>query len=66
MTYFETIGVDYQYHSTNIHEAERSFKKSCNKCTTRGMHIECDRCAIASVHGNILEYFKLKKGDYYA
>lgn len=54
MTYFEARGVEFQYNSHNIHEAEKAFKKSCNKCATRGMHIDCDRCAIASVHGDIL------------
>ena len=62
MTYFEAKGVDFQYNATNSREAKKHFAKSCNKCTTRGMHINCDRCAIASVHGDILELFKFREG----
>lgn len=53
MTYFETIGVDYQY---NIPEATSAFKKSC----ATGKHISCDRCAISNVHNSILSILKLK------
>lgn len=58
MTHFEAVGVDYQYSATNIDEATREFKRSCVKCINSGMHIECDRCAIANVYAiikNILQ-----------
>lgn len=58
MTKFEAVGVDYQYSATNIDEATREFKKSCSRCINKGMHIECDRCAIANVYSiikNILQ-----------
>jgi hypothetical protein len=58
MTYFESIGVDYQYNATNITEAKHALKKSCDICSKTGKHITCDRCAIASVHNIITNIFK--------
>ena len=43
MTYFETVGVDYQYNAKNIKEANKAFEYSCNCCCTKGIHIECPR-----------------------
>ena len=58
MTYFEAVGVDYQFNATNLFEAKRYFAKSCNRCTYTGKHIDCDRCAISAAHNNILEYYR--------
>lgn len=60
MSNFEAIGIDYQYNARTIAGAKRAFEISCNKCTTTGKHIECAKCAIASVHNNIVNYI-LKK-----
>ena len=57
MTKFETVGVNYQYDAKNKTEANKSFAHSCNVCCNRGMHIECDRCAIAHVHSLVIAYF---------
>ena len=46
MTKFETIGVQRQINSKNIEEANYNFEISCLLCCSRGMHIECDKCAI--------------------
>lgn len=54
MTYFETVGVDYQYNARTINEATKNFEKSCTMCSTQGKHIVCDRCAIANVHHNLI------------
>ena len=53
MTYFEAVGVDYQYSAHNIYEANKAFEKSCTKCSVQGKHISCDRCAIAAAHDSI-------------
>lgn len=58
MTYFEAVGVDYQYSATNIYEAKKALTKSCDKCTTTGKHITCDRCAIANVHNDIINILR--------
>lgn len=58
MTYFEAVGVDYQYNANNTYEANKAFHRSCNKCVTQGKHIDCDRCAIAVVHNNMLHFLK--------
>ena len=60
MTYFETVGVDYQYSAKTMRQAKRAFAISCDKCATTGKHIECAKCAIANVHNNIINYI-LKK-----
>ena len=57
MTKFETIGVNYQYDARNKAEANKSFSYSCKVCCNRGMHIECDRCAIAHTHSLVIAYF---------
>ena len=57
MTKFETIGINYQYEARNKHEANKSFEHSCKCCCEKGMHIECDRCAIAQAHSLIIAYF---------
>lgn len=58
MTYFESVGVDCQYSATNIKKANRSFKKSCDICARTGKHIDCDHCAIAYAHENVISILK--------
>lgn len=50
MTKFEQVGIGFQMDAASKHEAQRSFKYSCNVCCMRGMRIECDRCAIRINH----------------
>lgn len=50
MTKFEQIGVNIQNDCTTIEEARKAFKYSCNCCCNRGMHINCDRCAISQAN----------------
>lgn len=47
MTKFERIGINYQYESNNTKEANKAFQHSCDCCCNKGMHLDCDRCAIA-------------------
>ena len=61
MTKFEQIGINYQYDAVSIKEANKSFEHSCNCCCARGMHIECNRCAIAHVHSLVVACFKDKE-----
>lgn len=61
MTKFETVGVNYQYDANNIKEANKSFKYSCNCCCNKGIHLNCDRCAIANVHNLVVAYFNDKE-----
>ena len=50
MTRFEQIGCQLQQDSETIREARRRMNYSCQVCCSRGMRIECDRCAIQCVH----------------
>lgn len=50
MTKFEQIGVERQYESVTTFESNRNFRISCNICCRKGLHINCDRCAIAVAH----------------
>ena len=56
MTYFEAVGVNYQYSATNIFEAKKEFQKSCEKCITQGKHVSCDNCAIAEAYYNVIHF----------
>ena len=49
MTKFERIGVNYQNEAESKKQAQKSFAYSCNCCCAKGMHIDCDKCAIAAV-----------------
>ena len=61
MTKFEQVGVNYQNDAESKEQANRSFRYSCECCCTRGMHIECDRCAIAVVHNLTIAAFENNK-----
>lgn len=54
MSYFEAIGVDYQYNATSVLDADYQFQKSCDICCTTGKHLDCGKCHIASAHDNII------------
>lgn len=62
MTKFEQVGINYQYSADNKEDALRKFQYSCNCCCTRGMHINCDHCAIAVAHNLVIAAFNSKKG----
>ena len=57
MTKFETIGVNRQYESETVREANKAFNHSCNCCCNRGMKIDCDKCSIAFVHSLVIACF---------
>lgn len=61
MTKFEQIGVNYQNDAESKEQANRSFYYSCECCCTRGLRIECDRCAIAVAHNLTIAAFENKK-----
>ena len=61
MTKFEQVGVNYQNDAESKEQANRSFRYSCECCCTRGMHIECDRCAIAVAHNLTIAAFENDK-----
>ena len=57
MTKFEQIGINYQYEADSKEKANKSFDYSCKVCCNRGMHLECDKCAIAVVHNLVIASF---------
>lgn len=57
MTKFEQIGVERQLESNSKSEAMRCFKFSCKVCCYRGMRIDCDKCAIAHTHNEVIACF---------
>ena len=61
MTKFEQVGVNYQNDAESKEQANRSFRYSCECCCTRGMHSECDRCAIAVAHNLTIAAFENNK-----
>ena len=61
MTKFEQVGVNYQNDAESKEQSNRSFRYSCECCCTRGMHIECDRCAIAVAHNLTIAAFENNK-----
>lgn len=61
MTKFEQVGVNYQNDAESKEQANCSFRYSCECCCTRGLRIECDRCAIAVAHNLTIAAFENKK-----
>lgn len=61
MTKFEQIGVNYQNDAESKEQANRSFYYSCECCCTRGLRIECNRCAIVVAHNLTIAAFENKK-----
>lgn len=59
MTRFEEIGVEIQYEATSKRKVQGSFRYSCKVCCSRGMHIDCDHCAIACAHQTVVESFEV-------
>lgn len=55
---FEQVGVNLQYSSVSKKQAQQRFEYSCNTCCYRGMHIDCDHCAIAAIHSLVVATFE--------
>lgn len=66
MTKFEQVGSNYQYDAQTKEEADRCFRYSCRCCCHRGMHIECDKCAIVMAHDLVIAAFDSKKKEYHS
>lgn len=58
MTKFEQVGVNMQYDSTTKEMAQKKFSRSCECCCNRGMHINCDMCAIETAHKLVMATFE--------
>lgn len=58
MTKFEQVGVNMQYDSETKEMAQRKFSRSCECCCSKGLHIKCDRCSIATAHQLIMASFE--------
>lgn len=63
MTKFEQVGINYQYDAVTPDQAKKSFQHSCTCCCHKGMIINCDRCAIATVHNIVMAYFDTKESQ---
>ena len=51
---FEAIGVERQMECSSKQEAVKVFRHSCEICCYHGMRIDCDKCAIAHAHREVL------------
>lgn len=63
MTKFEQVGVNHLLNADCKADANASFTWSCNCCCSKGMHIQCDRCAIAFTHSMVIAYFAEEKSE---
>lgn len=61
MTKFEQVGVNLQYESLTKEIAVKRFSRSCECCCNKGMHIDCDKCAITTVHQLVIASFENNK-----
>lgn len=62
MTKFEQVGCNMQYDSATKEEAIKKFSRSCECCCYKGMHIDCNKCAIETVHKLVIAAFESKEG----
>lgn len=58
MTKFEQVGVNMQYSSATKEIAISKFSRSCDCCCNKGLHIDCGRCAIETVHKLVIASFE--------
>lgn len=61
MTKFEQIGVNNLMSTTNKFDLQKGFNWSCNCCCTKGLRINCDRCAIAYNYKLLMAYYADKE-----
>lgn len=47
---FQTRGVQYQYSSKTIEQADHNFKVSCDCCIREGKNLQCSECKIEVAH----------------
>lgn len=58
---FEQVGVNKQYAANSKAQAQKAFAYSCDCCCNKGMHLDCDTCAIANVHSLVMACFDSTK-----
>lgn len=61
MTKFEQIGINIQMSARTKEDALKKFNHSCTLCCTKGMHINCDHCAISAAHSQLIAIFEDKE-----
>ena len=47
---FIEMAIHYQNIASTKKEAVKNFERSCTICCNRGLHLDCDRCPISTVH----------------
>lgn len=55
MSKFEVIGIEIQQNARTKEWAVLKFEDSCDRCCYSGKHLDCDHCAIAGAHKNIMK-----------
>ena len=63
MTKFEQRGVMHQYEAVDAEDAKRKFRISCDICCNHGMHIDCEKCAIANANSLVMAVFADKANE---
>ena len=66
MTKFEQIGINRLYLADTKSQLTSTFNHSCNCCCYKGIHLDCDHCAIAHTHSLLVALFeenKSKQGE---
>lgn len=59
MTKFEEIGCAMQRDAETPMDAAIKFKQTCDVCCARGIHLDCDKCAVAGTHSLVMACFRL-------
>ena len=57
MSKFEEIGVEKQYASTSIRQANFHYEKSCYLCSIHGRNIKCTHYHIEGAHAEVIKFF---------
>lgn len=56
MSIFEERGVERQYGAMTVKAAKKAFEFSCNRCSATGKRNNCNGCAIADAHNNVIRF----------
>lgn len=59
MTKFEEIGCAIQRDAETPMVASVKFKQTCSICCARGIHLDCDKCAVSETHSLVMACFRI-------
>lgn len=58
---FIDIGVEKQYSSTTVAQADFHFNRSCTLCVLHGLNLSCKQCHIDGAHDTVVKMLEERR-----